>query len=294
LTEKIKAHKDFISSIAWKPMHLDKDCKQFLTASKDGIVKIWNGLTGASINTFSAHLDAITKAVWSGENFIYTCSRDKSIKIWQENGIPVHVLSGHAHWVNTMTLNSEYIIRTACNDEKKKSFKNKSEMHSYALERYKKFKESISNEEINGEKLVSGSDDFTLILWDPLGSEKPICRMTGHQNLVNQVQFSPNSLYLASASFDKCIKIWNGHNGNFLFNFRGHVGPVYQIAWSADSRMIVSGSKDSTLKCWNVNNKRLMFDLPGHADEIYCVDWSPDGERAASGSKDRRIRIWKN
>lgn len=92
--------------------------------------------------------------------------------------------------------------------------------------------------------------------------------MTGHQGLVNHVQFSPDTFFLASASFDKSIKIWNGHTGAFLFNFRGHVGPVYQIAWSADSRLLLSGSKDSTLKCWNVKVKRLMHELPGHADEV--------------------------
>ena len=38
--------------------------------------------------------------------------------------------------------------------------------------------------------------------------------------------------FLASASFDKSVKIWNGNTGLFLFNLRGHVGNVYQISWS--------------------------------------------------------------
>lgn len=179
----------------------------------------------------------------------------------------MHALTGHAHWVNTMTLNTEYVLKTACFDEKKKEFKDKGEMQEYALQRYKNLKASMTSGD-QFEKLVSGSDDFTLILWDPLKTSKQINRLTGHQNLINQVQFSPDTYYLASASFDNSIKIWNGHTGIFLFNLRGHVGPVYQIAWSGDSRMIVSGSKDSTLKCWNIKAKRLMFDLPGHADEV--------------------------
>jgi len=275
ITSKIKAHNQYITSMAWKPMHLDKDCKYMLTASKDGLVKIWNAPMESCALTFSAHNEAITKviiklifkAIWSGENFIYTSSRDKMIKVWTEEGILMHALTGHAHWVNTMTLNTEFVLKTACFDEKKKEFKDKIEMQAYALERYKNLKESMSSGD-QFEKLVSGSDDFTLILWDPLKTSKQINRLTGHQNLINQVQFSPDTYYLASASFDNSIKIWNGHTGIFLFNLRGHVGPVYQIAWSGDSRMIVSGSKDSTLKCWNVKAKRLMFDLPGHADEV--------------------------
>lgn len=93
--------------------------------------------------------------------------------------------------------------------------------------------------------------------------------------LVNHVYFSPDGLWVASASFDKSVKLWNGVTGKFVAAFRGHVGPVYQIrfeifvifssylsniiwkmswysifycSWSADSRLLLSGSKDSTLK----------------------------------------------
>lgn len=63
------------------------------------------------------------------------------------------------------------------------------------------------------EKLVSGSDDFTMFLWEGSKSKKPITRMTGHSKLINFVCFSPDGRYIASASFDKSIKIWNGIHG---------------------------------------------------------------------------------
>lgn len=63
------------------------------------------------------------------------------------------------------------------------------------------------------ERLVSGSDDFTLFLWNPAEDKKPLARMTGHSALVNEVLFSPDTRLLASASFDKSIKIWDGRTG---------------------------------------------------------------------------------
>jgi ribosome assembly protein 4 len=72
--------------------------------------------------------------------------------------------------------------------------------------------------------------------------------MTGHQQLVNDVKFSPNGHIIASASFDKSIKLWNSNNGIFMGTLRGHVKGVYLLAWSADSRLLVSCSGDSTIK----------------------------------------------
>jgi len=38
-------------------------------------------------------------------------------------------------------------------------------------------------------------------------------RMTGHQQLVNDVKFSVDTRLVASASFDKSIKVWDGRTG---------------------------------------------------------------------------------
>lgn len=102
------------------------------------------------------------------------------------------------------------------------------------------------------ERLVSGSDDFTLFLWNPVEDKKPLARLTGHQQPVNHLAFSPDGRRFASASFDKKVKVWDGRTGAFLATLNGHVGAVYQVAWSADSRLLVSASKDSTVKLWEM------------------------------------------
>ena len=38
------------------------------------------------------------------------------------------------------------------------------------------------------ERLASGSDDFTMFLWEASSSSKPLGRMTGHVQLINQVR----------------------------------------------------------------------------------------------------------
>lgn len=177
------------------------------------------------------------------------------------------------------------------------------ELRAAALKRY----QAVCPDEV--ESLVSCSDDNTLYLWRN-NQNKCVERMTGHQNVVNDVKYSPDVKLIASASFDKSVRLWRAHDGQFIATFRGHVQAVYTLAWSADSRLIVSGSKDSTLKgkstfstlvpplilpftlvVWSVQTKKLAQELPGHADEVFGVDWAPDGSRVASGGKDKVIKL---
>lgn len=67
--------------------------------------------------------------------------------------------------------------------------------------------------------MISGSDDFTMYMWIPEKEKKPKIRMTGHQNLINDVKFSPDMRLVASASFDKSVKIWNGKTGKLVLSY---------------------------------------------------------------------------
>ena len=116
--------------------------------------------------------------------------QDRSIKVWRaDDGVLCRTLQGHGHWVNTMALSVDYVLRTGCFDAMNQ-FKvpdSDEEAQRIALRRY--------TDATGGrpELLVSGSDDFTLFMWQPASEKKPIARMTGHQQLINQV-----SLYTLS------------------------------------------------------------------------------------------------
>ncbi|KAF2360526.1 NLE protein [Trinorchestia longiramus] len=289
-------HTKWITALCWEPLHLTEAgrCTRLASASKDGSIRIWNIASGNCHKSLSGHLQSVTALRWSGEGLIYSGSQDRTIKVWRpSDGALCRTLQGHGHWVNSLALNTDYAIRTGSSDPKKlmqvvpEHITDEDKRKTAALERY-----NAAMKQAGGvERMVSGSDDFTLFLWTPESNKKPVCRMTGHQQLVNDVKFSPDTRTIASASFDKSIKLWNGVTGKIFATLRGHVSGVYQIAWSADSRMLVSGSKDSTLKVWSVAQRGLLMDLPGHADEVYTVDWSPDGHRVVSGGKDKILKV---
>ncbi|XP_023244320.1 notchless protein homolog 1-like [Centruroides sculpturatus] len=287
-------HTQWVTWITWEPLHRNPECRKLASSSKDGTIRIWDILYCHTLLTLSGHTKCVTCVKWGGTGLIYTSSQDTTIKVWRDNdGVLCRTLQGHGHWVNVLALNTDYVLRTGAFDPSEISAVYKDlnlsseELSRRALVRYNAAK---GNEP---ERLISGSDDFTLYLWKPEVDKKPVCRMTGHQQLVNDVKFSPDMRMVASASFDKSIKLWDGKTGKYLAAFRGHVQAVYQISWSSDSRLLVSGSADSTLKVWDIKTKKLLMDLPGHADEVYAVDWSPNGRQVISGGKDKVIKIWR-
>ncbi|XP_011629781.1 notchless protein homolog 1 isoform X2 [Pogonomyrmex barbatus] len=277
-------HKMWVTSLCWEPYHKNPECLYLASSSKDSDVRIWDTKRAQTSRILAGHTKSVTCVKWGGSGLIYSASQDRTIKVWRaEDGVLCRTLEGHAHWVNTLALNVDYALRTG--PFQLGSTKIKTNTLEYARNQY---------ESVGEERLVSGSDDFTLFLWKPEKEKKPIARMTGHQQLINDVKFSPDGRTIASASFDKSIKLWESKTGTYIASLRGHVQAVYSIAWSADSRLLVSGSADSTLKVWDMKTHKLDQDLPGHADEVYAVDWSPDGVRVASGGKDKVLRLWQN
>lgn len=263
----MKGHTKWVRTLAWEPYHVQKpDEPRLASSSKDGTIRIWLTNQQKIDMVLSGHKGSVSCVKWGGMGFIYSASHDKTIKVWNaKDGTLAHTLNSHAHWVNHLALSTDFAVRTAFHDHKSRTPDTVEEKIAKAKERF--FKEAtIQGETV--ERLVSASDDFTMYLWEPSKSTKPVARMIGHQKQVNHVTFSPDGLKIASAGFDNHTKIWDARDGKFISTLRGHVGPVYQCCFSADSRLLVSASKDTTLKVWDMQTYKLANGTAPRSDRV--------------------------
>ena len=109
-------------------------------------------------------------------------------------------------------------------------------------------------------------------------SEVELVSQIGHTSGINAVIFSPDIKYIASASSDHTIKIWERISGKIIHTLTGHLKEVSCIAFSPNGQWLVSGSDDETIRLWNSKTGKHVAtwrfgDLP-----IESLEFSQNGQ----------------
>ncbi|MEQ1906438.1 MAG: protein kinase, partial [Pirellulaceae bacterium] len=143
----------------------------------------------------------------------------------------------------------------------------------------------------DGARIVSGSSDNTLKLWDAATGQE-LRTLQGHTEDVLSVAFSPDGARIVSGSQDNTLKLWDAATGQEQPTLQGHKEYVSSVAFSPDGARIVSGSLDNTLKLWDAATGQELRTLQGHTKPVYSVAFSPDGARIVSGGDDNTLKLW--
>jgi len=124
----------------------------------------------------------------------------------------------------------------------------------------------------------------------------PTMTLLGHSRGINDVTWSQGGswgAYIATASDDKTLRLWDVNTGDALVEFRGHSNFVFCTKFNPQSsNLLVSGSFDETVKLWDVRTGDCVSTLPAHSDPVTAVDFNRDGTCIVSGSHDGLVRIW--
>ncbi|MEI2740158.1 MAG: WD40 repeat domain-containing protein [Chitinophagaceae bacterium] len=118
----------------------------------------------------------------------------------------------------------------------------------------------------DGRRIVSGSVDHTLRLWDAATGAAIGEPLKGHSGSVRSVAFSPDGRRIVSGSYDNTLRLWDAATGAAIGEpLKGHTGWVTSVAFSPDGRRIVSGSADNTLRLWDATTGAAIGEpLKGH------------------------------
>lgn len=129
-------------------------------------------------------------------------------------------------------------------------------------------------------------------LWN-VESQKPIQQLDAHRDAIYSATLSSDQKWIATASYDKQIKIWQIENGKLLTECRGHNDAVYDLAFSNDTKNLISASADQTIKVWSTTSGERLDTLGQPLKGQNVTTFSPDNQFIVGGGLDNRIRMWK-
>lgn len=223
------------------------------------------------------HEDRVWSISWhpSGK-ILASCSGDKSIRLWREEGESWIFLVVFISFLSDDTWNCVAIL----NDGHKRTIRSISWSPS-------------------GEQLASASFDATVCIWEKVnGAWDAVVNLEGHENEVKSVSWSYDGKFLSTCSRDKTVWIWevmDQHDFECAAVITNHTQDVKRTIWSPKESVCASCSYDNSIRIYKEQDDDWVEvdKLDGHESTVWSIDFNKSGNRLVSVSDDQTIKIWQ-
>ena len=305
-TEKtLQGHDHDITSIEFLP-----NGEFLVSASRDNTVKMWEVSTGFCAKTFKGHDNAVrTVSVNSKGTLMASGGMDQNVILWttkkeEKDGL-LAILNEHEHAVDCVrfapiaacrTIQSAASSQVAVEEED-----DTLSLTSKASEQPQEGKNSQvrvddANSEagsvIEEEKKVSRLEAMREKV---AATRKRAAMIRSKQNEEEEEKKSEEPQaevrdYLASASRDKTIKIWDLKSQTCIATYYGHDNWVTELLFHFNGKFLLSSSDDKTIRIWDLLSGRSIRTLRVHDHFISTIALSQ--KALASGSVDKSIKLF--
>ncbi|GAC75252.1 WD40 repeat-containing protein [Moesziomyces antarcticus T-34] len=240
---------------AVQDVNFDSKGNYIVSCSSDLSIKVWDASNDyRNVKTLHGHDHSVSSVAFlPGDGFLVSASRDKTIKIWElATGFCTRTLHGHAEWVRSAIPSDDGRWLVSCSTDQTARIwdlstgETKVELrdHDHVVEvaifapvsAYAALRELAglvapkdASASAPGQFAATGSRDKTIKIWDSAG--QCLKTLTGHDNWVRGLAFSPNGKNLLSVSDDKTMRIWDLKTGRCAKTIDAHAHFCTSIAW---------------------------------------------------------------
>ncbi|KAI8387502.1 WD40-repeat-containing domain protein [Blakeslea trispora] len=270
----LKGHDDKVGGVAFHPeatLSQEKSALNLATGGADGLIQLWNLEEETPLATLEGHVRRVARINFhpSGR-YLGSASFDGTWRLWDvETRKELLLQEGHSKEVYAISFQCDgSLVATGGLDAIGRVWDTRTGRSSMTLEGHMKDIVSLDWSP-NGYHLASASGDNTVKIWD-VRTLRNLYTISAHQSLVADVKYSKGvpglndnnpsdphniaGLYLTTAGYDGCVKIWSGDDFQMIKSLDGHDGKVMGVDISKDNKFIASSGFDRTFKLWADEN----------------------------------------
>lgn len=137
-------------------------------------------------------------------------------------------------------------------------------------------------------KVVSGSDDQYVIVWDKQTSQL-LEELKGHDAPVSCIRMLSGERVL-TASHDGTVKMWDVRTDTCVATVGRSSSAVLCMEYDDSTGILAAAGRDVTANIWDIRAGRQMHKLPGHTKWIRSIRMV--GDTVLTGSDDWTARVW--
>ena len=254
--------------------HLSPSGRKIVSASMDGTARLWDAETKRVEQRGPSHNRWVRRVhLFDNEKRLISISSDDSARIWSvETGDEVRRFHDPAgiHDADTSATSKQLAIAT----ERHKA------VYVYSTTTGKRIR-----------TLLDSEDSVWEDSWQ-YGRKAAKKFSDGREYPIEWTCYSPKRNFLATASSDRSIRLWDSSLGRLVHRLNGHRGKITDLRFSGDGRELLSASSDRTARLWNTETGSQRHCFRGHKDSVKRAVFFPEMERIATVANDKTMRIW--
>ncbi|KAK6500105.1 hypothetical protein TWF481_010463 [Arthrobotrys musiformis] len=239
-------HEGTVAAIAFSP-----DGAWLVLGSDDGIIIVWNAVTGEEVKRLKGYNLICVIAFSSDSTRLASALGDGIIILWDIiTGKEIKQLTGHDE-VTAVTFSSDGTQLISMSRDGIITFWNTTTGEE--VKRSKGYSEWTGAVAFSpdGTQLVSGSVNGIIIFWDVATGEEVKQLKVNQNHLVGAIAFSPNGELLALASISGTIELWDIEGGLKRLSMERH-GWIDAVAFSHDGTRLALGLDGGIIRLWDM------------------------------------------
>ncbi|HEU4418399.1 MAG TPA: protein kinase [Planctomycetota bacterium] len=249
---------------------------------QDERIRVWNAAAGNITRTLELRTPAQRAiAVSPLGNRVALGAADHSICIVDPlTGYEMGRLTGHRDTVSTMTFSADGSQLVSGSEDRSVRIWDIASSREVRVIETAGAVHSVAKSSMDGE-LAVGLEDGSIWRYGADGSKRD--QLSGHEGQVHGLTYDHEGTRLASASFDRTVRVWSTADGRQLAILVGHELAVTHVQFAAKGSILASGSADGSVRLWDPDRNRADVVCKSRDELRRAVDITRDGSLVAVG-----------